>query len=106
MKKLILLGILCFITIISKAQFLKKLKNKVDQSITDVRIKVKYKVESSPERIIDHTAKKIDDKAEGKIDNKENKANSKVDKTVDNVDSIKIKKPREKKWTDSVPAAG
>jgi hypothetical protein len=83
------------------AQFLKKLKSKVDQSAKDVKTKVKDKAETTPDRVIDHAANKVDSKAENKIDNKENKANSKVDKTVDKVDSIKIKKAKTDDVKDS-----
>lgn len=101
MKNSLIILFFCSIGLKTNAQFFKKLKSKVDQSVTDVRTKVKDKAESSPDRVIDHTAKKVDSKAEGKIDKKENKANSKVDKTVDKVDSIKIKKAKNEETKDS-----
>lgn len=96
MKNSIIILLFCSIGLKTNAQFFKKLNNKVDQSITDVRTKVKDKAGSSPDRVIDHTAKKVDNKAEGKMDKKENKANAKVDKTIDKIDSVKIKSQAKK----------
>jgi len=90
----------CFIP--AHAQFLKKLKAKVDQSANGVKTKVKDKAETAPDRVIDHSANKVQTKAESKIDNKENKANTKVDNTVDKVDSIKIKKAKNDEVKDSI----
>jgi hypothetical protein len=90
----------CFIP--AQAQFFKKLKAKVDQSANEVKLKVKDKAETAPDRVIDHTANKVQTKAESKIDSKENKANTKVDKTVDKVDSIKIKKSKTEEVKDSI----
>jgi hypothetical protein len=102
MKKLFILLVMCLCISATQAQFLKKLKAKIDQSAKDVKAKVKEKVETAPDRIIDHTANKVQTKAESKIDAKENKANSKVDNTVDKVDSIKIKKLLTKEPKDSL----
>lgn len=102
MKKLFILLVMCLCISATQAQFLKKLKAKIDQSAKNVKTKVKEKVESSPDRVIDHTANKVQTKAESKIDNKENKANNKVDNTVDKVDSIKIKKLLSKEPKDSL----
>lgn len=101
MKNSIIILLFCGIGLKTNAQFFKKLKSKVDQSVTDVRTKVEGKAESLPDRVIDHTAKKVDNKAEGKIDKKESKTNGKIDKTVDKVDSIKIKKAKLKEGKDS-----
>lgn len=102
MKKILILSIMLACIIPVRAQLLKKLKSKIDQSAKEVKAKVKEKAETAPDRVIDHTANKVETKAESKIDNKENKANSKVDKTVDKVDSIKIKKPVLKEPKDSL----
>ncbi|MGG9960412.1 hypothetical protein [Ferruginibacter sp. SUN106] len=101
MKRLLIFSIICACLAPVHAQFLKKLKSKVDQSAKDVKAKVKDKAETAPDRVVDHTANKVETKAESKIDNKENKANGTVDKTVDKVDSIKIKKVKTEEAKDS-----
>jgi hypothetical protein len=101
MNKVLIILVISMCVTSAHAQFLKKLKAKVEQSANEVKAKVKDKAETAPDRVIDHTANKIDTKAESKIDNKENKANSKVDKTVDKVDSIKIKKAKTEEVKDT-----
>lgn len=103
MKKILLLSIMCVFITSANAQFLKKLKAKVNQSAGDVAAKVKDKAVKTPDRVIDHTANKVENKAGSKIDSIETKADNKVDKTVDKTDSIKIKKDPAKEPKDSLP---
>jgi 5-hydroxyisourate hydrolase-like protein (transthyretin family) len=105
MKKILLFSILYGFVISAEAQFLKKLKAKVDQSAGDVKTKVIDKAEKTPDRVIDHAANKVENKADSKIDSIETRANTKVDKTVDKADSIQIKKPTPKESKDSVPGS-